>query len=375
MTALGVDAARMQADVERYARLESPSGDAGRLDDVLAMVAATWEEIGGRTRAVPASSGAHLLVEVDGSPGRTAEDPVLLLGHHDTVWPVGTLDGAVPLRAEGGILHGPGVYDMKGGLVVAETAVRALRSSGRGHRPVRVLVVADEEVGSPTARDLVRAHAQGSAAVLGFEPPHPDGALKTARWGSTRLRLRCTGRESHAALAPDDGVSAVDELVDQLTALRTAVADVDGVLCNAGTISGGGRTNVVAGDAWCDLGLRCETPAAEAAVLAWTEGLRPIRPGAVVRAEILGSRPPWATGAGTRDLLAQAVLAGRACGQTVEGRPARGAADTNLVGGLDVPVLDGLGPVGRGAHAPDEQIVLASLPERATLTAELLARI
>lgn len=361
----------MQADVERYVRLESPSADAPRLDALLEVVAAGWERLGGRVWTEPAPQGAHLCVEIDGAAGREAELPVLLLGHHDTVWPV----GALPLRAADGILYGPGVYDMKGGLVVAETAVRALRASGRAHRPIRVLVVADEEVGSPTARHLVRDRATGSAAVLGFEPPHPDGGLKTARWGSTRLRLTCTGRESHAALAPDDGVSAVDELVDQLGAVRAATEHREGVLCNAGTVGGGGRTNVVAGDAWCDLGLRFETPDQEADVLARLAALRPVRPGAVVRTEILGARPPWAATPMTAQLLTVATTAGEACGQSVTGRPARGGADTNLVGGLGVPVLDGFGPVGRGAHAPDEQIVISSLAERAELVTELLARL
>ncbi|WP_231974111.1 M20/M25/M40 family metallo-hydrolase [Pseudonocardia sp. HH130630-07] len=340
-------------------------------------MAGTWRDLGARTRPVPAADGAHLLVEIDGTADRAGEAPVLCLGHHDTVWPAGTLDGPVPLRVApgpgGDVLHGPGVYDMKGGLVVLETAVRALRASGRGHRPIHVCVVADEEVGSPTARDLVRARARDSVAVLGFEPPHPDGALKTARWGSTRLRLTCTGRESHAALAPEDGVSAVDELVDQLVAARALAVATPGVLCNAGTLGGGGRTNVVAGHAWCDLGLRFETPAAETAVLDRLAAPEPVRPGAVVRGEILASRPPWPGGPGCAELLALAARAGAACGQDVDGRPARGAADTNLVGDLGVPVLDGLGPQGRGAHAPDEQIRLDSLPERAALVTELLA--
>ena len=374
MTSVRVDTELMRARVERYTRMESPSGDPARLDALLDVLAAGWEGVGRVSRS-PARGGSHLMVEIDATAGRAGEAPVLCLGHHDTVWPVGTLDTTVPLRAGHGVLHGPGVYDMKGGLVVVETAVRALLDSGREHRPIRVLVVADEEVGSPTARELVEHLARDSAAVLGFEPPHLDGALKTARWGSTRLRLTCTGRESHAALAPDDGVSAVDELVDQLSAVRARIGGVEGVLCNAGTIGGGGRTNVVASQAWCDLGLRFETPAAETTVLEWFGALAARRPGATVRAEVLGARPPWASTPATDELMDLAVQAGRASGQTVHGRPARGAADTNFVAGLEVPVVDGFGPCGRGAHAPDEQIVVGSLAERATLVAELLARI
>jgi glutamate carboxypeptidase len=167
-------------------------------------------------------------------------------------WPVGQLADAMPWREADGIIHGPGVFDMKGGLVVLETALEQV--ADQDHRPVRVVVVADEEIGSPSARSLVTTEAAGVYAAFGLEPPHPNGDLKTSRWGSTRVRIEITGREAHAALDPDSGVSAIDELVDQLIAVRRIVAQYREVLCNVGTITGGGRTNVVHGSASTDIG-------------------------------------------------------------------------------------------------------------------------
>ncbi|MEU6264470.1 M20/M25/M40 family metallo-hydrolase [Saccharopolyspora shandongensis] len=366
------DAARMRDRLHRYVRLETPSGQAPALDALLDLLEQRYTELGARTERHAHATGANLLAHFPGTGGRQGERPILCLGHHDTVWPAGALDGAVPWLERDGRIHGPGVYDMKGGLVVFETAVEMLARTA--HRPITMIVVADEEVGSPSARELIAEHCADAVAALGFEPPHPDGAVKTARWGSTRARIRVTGRESHAALAPEDGASAIEELIDQLLAVRRIAAAHPDMLCNVGTIAGGGRTNVVPGEAWCEIGMRFTDTSTEHAVLAALQDLSPIRPGATVAADILTSRPVW-TDPGPGELAETLARAARAVEQEASGRPAAGAADTNLTGSLGVPSLDGLGPVGRGAHAPDEQIVAASLPERAALVASLLAHL
>jgi glutamate carboxypeptidase len=369
---LSEDADRMLAAARErladYASIETPTGDVAALDAFASRLAARYAELGAVVEQVDSQAGAHVVARWGSSD---ADAHVLLLGHHDTVWPRGQLE-SMPFLDEGAVIRGPGVYDMKGGLVVAETAMQLLANRQLSPaRSVVLLVVADEEVGSPTARQLVQRYAADAAAVLGLEPPHADGALKTARLGSTRLRVSVTGVEAHAALDPDAGVSAVDELVDQLLWLRELMATEPQVLCNVGTVSGGGRTNVVAGGAWADVGLRFPDGQTEQRVLEALQNLQPVRAGAQVQVETLSKRPAWP--GGDNDSLLEAVqAAGHAVGQRVDGRPATGGADTNVAGALGVPALDGFGPLGRGAHAPDEQIRAGTLADRTALLASTL---
>ncbi|GAA1569143.1 MULTISPECIES: M20 family metallopeptidase [Kribbella] len=351
--------------LREYVGTETPTGDAAALNAFADRLATRYADLGATVRREPQPTGDHLIADF---PGRAAQ-PLLFLTHHDTVWPIGQLAGAMPWREADGIIHGPGVFDMKGGLVVLETALEQV--AGRDHRPLRIVVVADEEIGSPTARALVTAEAEGAYAAFGFEPPHPNGDLKTSRWGSTRVRLEVTGREAHAALDPDRGVSAIDELVDQLIAVRQVVAGHEKVLCNVGTISGGGRTNVVPGTASADIGFRFVDPQTEEAVLAAVTELKPVRD-AQLSVQVLSNRPAWEPSGATDELLAKVAAAGRSIGQEIGGAPASGAADTNLTGWLGIPTLDGLGPVGKGAHAVHEQVVAATLAERAALVAAII---
>lgn len=354
-----------------YARQETPTGDAAALDALADVLERRYRGLGARTERVAAETGDHLVARWDRDGGDDNAPHVLLLGHHDTVWPQGTLE-TMPTAAQDGVLRGPGVYDMKGGLVVAEMAFAVLRECGmEPARPVVLVVVADEEVGSPTARPLVEAQMDGAVAVLGLESPHPGGALKTARMGSTRVRVEVTGRAAHAALDPGSGVSAVDELMDQLFVVREIMAAEPTVLCNVGTVGGGGRTNVVPDHAAADIGLRFTDAATQERVLAALGRLTAVREGAEVVVRTLTSRPAWSEP--DDELLARVAAAGAAVGQEITGRPAAGAADTNIAGAAGLPTLDGFGPLGGGAHAPDERVEVASLPERAALLAAVLA--
>jgi len=367
-----LDEQALVAELAGLIELESPSHDLAASAEIGGLLAAAWAELG-EVRIEPSPAGSHLTIEVAGV-GSSATSPVLLLGHSDTVWPIGTLAGPVPLSVADGVLRGPGAYDMKAGLVVMRTAVRLLAALELPHPPIRVLIAADEEVGSGSATALVRAACADAQAVFGFESPHPDGAVKVGRLGSTRVKLKVTGRESHAALDPERGVSAIEELVDQLLVLRTEVARVAAarpgeVLVNVGGISGGGRTNVVPGAAEALIGFRFATPAAEAEVMAVLDGLAPVRPGAVIEREVLSSRPAWAASAADQALLARVS---ELAGVEVPGRPAAGAADTNTTGSLGIPTLDGFGPRGGGAHAVSEHILIDSLLDRIVLLATVL---
>ncbi|MEU3570784.1 M20 family metallopeptidase, partial [Kitasatospora sp. NPDC036755] len=351
------------------ARIESPSGDAPRLDALAEELESGFRATGATARREPGPAGDHLVLEWE---GRDESLPhLLIVGHHDTVWPVGTL-ADWPVTEQDGRLTGPGVVDMKGGLAILESALALLADLGeRPHRAVRLVVVSDEEVGSPDGRRLVERQLRGAAAVLGLEPPHPDGRLKTARRGSTRVRLTVTGREAHAGNDAHDGVSAVDELVDQLVLVRD-LAGQPGTELNAGRISGGSRANVIAGRAEAELGLRFATGEAQRRTLDNLARLTALRPGARVRTEVLSSRPAWPERTGN-PLLRHVRSLAAVLGQQVDGAPAGGAGDTNLPGSRGLPTLDGFGAVGAGAHARHEHIRLDQIAPRIALLAALLA--
>lgn len=352
-----------------YVRMESPSGDADALNRMATALAGAHTELGAEVTRVAGPAGDHLVsrwaAEGDGRP-------LVLLGHYDTVWPVGQL-ARMPFTDDGEVAAGPGTLDMKGGLVAVEMALRALAAAGAApSQPVHLVVVADEEVGTPDGRRVVEAELDHAGAVIGLEPAHPDGRLKTARLGSTRLRIEVAGREAHAALDPEAGVSAIDELVDQLIEIR-GIVDRPGVLPNVGTLAGGGRTNVVAAAAHAELGLRFADPEVEQDVLGALGSLTPRRDGARITTTTLSSRPAWGVPAERPPLLAWVAQLGARIGQELDGAPAAGAGDTNFAGARGLPTLDGFGPAGSGAHAVHEHVQLSSLPRRAALLALLLA--
>ena len=361
------------ADVLRsYVELESPTGDAAALGAMTRRLAADFEALGAMVTVHKHPTGNQLVCRWPGTDGHESASPLVFLAHSDTVWPVGTLD-SMPWRTEDDTVWGPGVFDMKGGIVALQGALDLV--SGHSHRPITLVITADEEIGSPSSRELVADIARDAYAVIGLEPAHPDGALKTSRWGSTRVRIAVTGREAHSALDAALGVSAIDELVDRLRELREILTSYPSVLCNVGTISGGGRTNVVPAFATADIGLRFVDASTEGEVLRRLGTLRPDRVGATVSVEVLSSRPAWPASK-VHDALCDAVgQAAASVGQTTIGRAATGAADTNISGALGTPSIDGLGPVGGGAHASHEQIRLSSVFERAALLAAIITRL
>ncbi|WIM98702.1 M20/M25/M40 family metallo-hydrolase [Actinoplanes oblitus] len=353
------------AALHRYTLAESPTGDPRALAALAEMLESDAAAAGFGTAREPHPTGDHLVwtLPARGVPGA----PLLFLTHYDTVWPVGTLAG-MPWTVDGDVIRGPGVYDTKAGIAALLAAVAAAEAP---HPEIRVIVVADEEIGSPTATGLVTAEGRRASAVLGMEPPHPGGDLKTGRRGSTRARIEVTGVEAHAALDPDAGANAIDELVDQLLRVREIGAGRP-VLVNTGTIAGGGRTNVVAGRAHADLGLRFADPADERAVLGELAALRPVRSSATVTLRLLSHRPTWQPGAGGDELLARIGSVAAGIGQTLAGRPADGAADTNTTGALGRPTVDGLAPRGGGAHARTEWVSAAGVAERTALLTALI---
>jgi glutamate carboxypeptidase len=364
--------AALPAVMERLARLvelESPSGDVARLAVLRDVLAGRLTQLGGMVEVMPGDAGDQLRATF---PSAHTAGHLLVVGHYDTVWEAGWL-ASHPFTVAGPVATGPGTMDMKGALVALELAFELLAGCGLVlAQPVQVVLVADEEVSSPHGRTAVMAAAARAAAVVGLEPPHPDGSLKTGRRGVARVRIEVHGREGHSGVIAGAGVSAIDELLDQLVQLRDALPRAADLGWNIGRVSGGTRANVVAGRASAEVGLRFGTGETEQAALAAVRGLTPVRPGTTVRADILSSRPAWPASPANR-LAEHLIGLAAGLGEHFGARPAGGAGDTNFTGAAGLPTVDGLGPRGRGAHSRAESVRVDSILRRAELLAVLFA--
>ncbi len=341
--------------------LESPSGAGEPLAALRDVLVAKYAEAG---VTFGVREGGHL----DACVG-SGERHLLVLGHYDTVWPLGRL-ADTPFTVAGDVATGPGVFDMKGGLVALLWALRTL--DGEPALPLRIVLTADEEIGSPSGAAVVAEACDGAVAALALEPPLANGTLKVGRRGVARVLLSVTGREAHAGLDAADGVSAVDELVDQLIRLRGSVPDRLAGAVNVGRVAGGSRANVVAGQASAELGLRFTSAEDEALLGAALAALTPIRADARLELETLSHRPAWEPD-GSRVLADHVVAVAARLGEDVTTAVSGGAGDANLTGARGIPTVDGLGPRGRGAHAPDETVEVPSILARARLLRELFA--
>jgi glutamate carboxypeptidase len=339
--------------------IESPSYSPG-VRAVAARVGRELESLGG---SVTMHEGDHLVADLPGTG-----EPLLLLGHADTVWPVGTLE-SMPFRVDGDRAYGPGAYDMKACLVVL---VEAIRLAGDQRRALRVFVTADEEMGSPTGRAWMEQAADGVAAALVVEPPGPDGNLKTARKGLGRFRLTVKGRPAHAGTSRSEGASAIEELAHQILALHALNDDERGLSVNVGVVSGGTSENVVAAEAEAKVDVRIVRAADRELVEQALEALHPMISGTSLEIGGGWTRPPLEPSDGSAALFAQARAYGLELGLDLQATSSGGGSDGNIVGALGVPVLDGLGAEGAGAHAPNEHVLVPSLPVRAQLLARLL---
>jgi glutamate carboxypeptidase len=316
-------------------------------------------------------SGDHLLATAPG--GRDGEPIQLLLGHLDTVWPVGTLE-KMPVRVEDDLIYGPGVFDMKGGLVQMVFALRALAERGIAPacRPV-ILINSDEEIGSRDSRPHVERLAREASRVLVLEPAFGHaGKLKTARKGVGRFTLTVRGVASHAGLDPEAGVSAILELSHQVQRLFELNDAERGITVNVGTIDGGLRPNVVAPEAMA----RIEARVINSEDAAWVDGrirgLEAIAEGVSLQVEGGFGRPPLERTPRNRALWQLARDTAARLGIEIDEALVGGASDGNVASAF-APTLDGLGAVGDGAHADYEHVVLERMPERAALVALLLA--
>ena len=357
--------------IRRLVEIESPSDNKQAVDRCSAFAAEEFAALGGRAQFHRVTDfGNHLQVDF---AGETQQKPVLLLGHYDTVYPMGTLT-SMPCRVGNGRLWGPGVLDMKSGIALMIHAIQALQSwHGQLPRPVTVLLVSDEEVGSNSSRHLTETLAQQSSAVLVLEPSYgPKGAVKTARKGVGEYSLKVTGVAAHSGLDFEKGQSAILELARQIQAISKMVDLRRGLTLNVGTVGGGTRINVVAAEATASLDVRVARMKDAAGIDKQLRSLKPFN--RKCKLEITGgvNRPAMERTAGVAALYQKAVQIARDLGWKLSEAAVGGGSDGNFTAGLGIPTLDGLGGVGDGAHAVHEFINIAELPRRAALLAGLI---
>jgi glutamate carboxypeptidase len=362
--------------VESLVRLESPTTDKAAVDRCGVELQRRLESIGGRvSRLSQSARGDHLRAEFAAAGATAGHRQILLLGHFDTVWPLGQLS-RMPLRIVDGRLHGPGAFDMKAGIAIAMLATRALLHAGSAsaHRVV-MLWTTDEEIGSGTSRSVIEEEARRSAAVLVLEPSLPGGAVKTARKGCGQYEFTVHGVAAHAGIDPSKGASAIHELAHQICRLYELPRQWSGLSLNVGTVSGGSRPNVVAERATAVIDVR----AASKNEMHMFDGVvrRQTPRNEQTTIEVTGGfdRPPLERSAAVVRLYDQAKAVGRELGIDLAEGSTGGGSDGNFTAALGVPTLDGLGAVGDGAHALHEHVDVAALCDRAALVAGLMERI
>lgn len=362
------------ATIREFVEIESPSDNKASVDRIAEAVADRFSRLGGTLQIHPSNDfGNHLQVDF---PGKSSGRPVLLLGHYDTVYPMGTL-AKMPCRVVDAKLTGPGVLDMKSGIALIIEALGGLQQwHGGMPRPVTVFLVSDEEVGSDSSRAITESLAKKSSAVLVMEPSYGrKGAVKTARKGVGEYQVTITGKSSHAGLDFEKGVNAILELARQIERISAFTDLKKGLTVNVGIISGGSRTNVVPSDAMAQVDVRIARLKDAAGIDKKMRRLRAFDRRCKVGISGGINRPPMERSAGVAALYAEAVVIARELGWKLDEAAVGGGSDGNFTAGLGIPTLDGLGGVGDGAHALHEHIVIAELPRRAALIAGLIERV
>jgi glutamate carboxypeptidase len=362
----------MLATLGGLVRVESPSTDKPALDRFARVLAAECRRAGAKVQlSRQKKAGDHVVAHFFSS---TRGRPILIIGHYDTVYPLGTL-ARMPFRVREGRAWGPGTLDMKAGIVIALAAVQALRAARiPPAAPVVCLFTSDEEIGSHSSRAMIERLARRSRAALVLEPAAGrEGKLKTARKGTGEIELTVQGKSAHAGLNPQEGVNAIHEIALQIERIRGFNDPATGATVNVGVVEGGTRSNVIPDRARALIDLRVLRAEDEAPLERRFSTLQPILPGAQIEVSGGFSRPPMERTPQVAALFAHAQRLGEMIGLPLEETGVGGGSDGNFTAALGVPTLDGLGGVGTGAHSPEEFVFVDSLAERAALVALLLA--
>ena len=353
--------------------IESPSQNGPAVERMAQFFVREFRKCGAKVRVIKhPTAGAAVLAQFWGAARQTK--PILLLGHLDTVWEVGTL-ARMPFRIQNGRAYGPGIYDMKSGIVCGLWAVRtlqALRVTPPG--PVHFFLNGDEEVASLAFRKELLREARRARAVLVLEPAAAHGAVKTARKGVGEFKITVRGRSAHAGINPAAGVNAISELARQILRIEKLARPKRGLTVNVDVIEGGTRTNVIPELATARVDVRVPTRRDRDLIEKQMRALRALDSEA--RLEITGgiNRPPMERRM-TRELFGKARELARQMGGQLEEAATGGGSDGNFTAALGIPTLDGLGGTGDGAHARHEHVIIRELPQRAALLAALIAAI
>jgi glutamate carboxypeptidase len=353
--------------LEDWVNQDSPTFDKPTVDTLGRRIADAFAGLGASIETQPQSEfGDHYRI----AWGK-GDQQILLLGHFDTVWPTGEA-ARRPFAVRDGKASGPGINDMKAGIVIGLYALRALVETAQkpNHRLVYVLT-SDEENGSLSSRELIEAEARRSDYALVLEPSR-YGSLITWRKGIGRFLLEATGVAAHSGVDPEKGVNAIEEIAHQILKLQAMTDLTRGTTVNVGTVQGGSRVNVVAASAQAECDLRVMTVDEGERMAQAIMGLTPALEGTTIRVSGGMNRPPFEESAASLAMYERAKVIGERLGLEIGKTGTGGGTDGNFTAGLGVPTLDGLGAVGHGSHALSEHILIDSLPQRAALLAELV---
>ena len=359
--------------LEAAVKIESPTNCKAGVDRLARFFARQFRHLNGKVRVLGhATAGSSVWAQFWGE--KRGVKPVLLLGHLDTVWEVGTLK-RMPFRICQGRAYGPGIFDMKAGIVCGLWAVRALQACGiQPASPVRFFLNSDEETSSVAFREQLKAEALEARAVLVLEPAAEGGALKTSRKGVGEFQITVQGRAAHAGINPEAGVNAISELARQLLRIEKFARPRQGLTLTVGVIEGGTRPNVVPDRASARIDVRIPRLRDREAIERKVRSLKPIHPEARLVIEGGINRPPMERAMAV-GLFRRAKELARQLEIDLKEAPSGGGSDGNFTAALSIPTLDGLGGVGDGAHAAHEHVIIRELPRRAALLAVLLANL
>ena len=378
MRALLAGARRKQEGLIDFARTlilsESPSDDKAAVDACIELAAKRARELGGRVRLHRQRGYGNLLDARFGKRARNgAQKPVMLLGHLDTVWPLGTLK-SMPCRINDGRLFGPGAFDMKVGAAMAFAAVEMLSEADllENGKEIILLFNSEEEIGSPVSRPVTESLARECSAVYVLEPAQ-GLACKTARKGTGNFRIEVQGISAHAGVDFEKGASAIRELARIVETVSNWTGLKPGITVSVGTIHGGIKTNVVAAEAFAEIDVRIERRADGPRIERLFAMLKPTDKRCKVTITGCINRPPMERMSRTAALYQKARAYAADLGFVLDEAATGGASDGNFTSALGIPTLDGLGAVGEGAHAPHESVQIEHLAPRTALLAALLA--
>jgi glutamate carboxypeptidase len=359
------DTADMLAEIRGWVEIESPTTVPEAVNRMVDHVERAYQNTGARLERIPGCNGFgdHLIAR---SSWGTANRGILVLSHLDTVHPIGFIE-RLPFKVEGDIAYGPGIYDMKGGAFLAFHAFREMARLGTGGAlPVTQLFVSEEEVGSPTSREIIEREARNAKYVLVTEPAREGGRIVTARKGTARFEVRVKGQAAHSGSRHQDGRSALRELARQILVIEGFTDYARGVTTNVGVVTGGTRANVVPEEAFAEVDMRVTPPAQAEEMVARMLSLTAHEEGVAVTVTGGMNRPPYEKDGRIAELFDHARALASEIGYPLEDLKTGGGSDGNFTAAI-APTLDGLGVDGKGGHTPYEQINIASIAPRSEL--------